>query len=242
MKKLLTLLVILGMGTTVYGAGIIDLKVNGEAYTGQDVQGSDIITINWMETTENPGSFGYGFRLDVDHGDYVADTFRLHPGGALGTLSADYPIDDGFAVTGNTTYFPGTPGPIDGIMFTLDFHVPGDLEASTYINLSPQGAYGGMDTSSLATRLHVIPEPCPCLGDLNGDNDQDLDDLIDLVGLLKKAKFFTGQYLIQPADADWNPCGDMDGDDDIDLDDLIDLVGALKKCKFFTGQYVCPCE
>jgi hypothetical protein len=168
----------------------------------------------------------------TDYGTCVCDA--SYPGTLSGVGTSGVTVEMG------SLYASGDPAPAD----------TGDLvqvtHSGTQLTVEVNVIRGGIvmenpDQDPEHNLPLVCGPPGVCAGDLDGDNDKDLDDLTDLVGKLKKAKIMTGQYLITQSDADWNPGGDLDGDDDIDLDDLTDLVGALKQCKFFTGEYSCSC-
>ncbi len=86
------------------------------------------------------------------------------------------------------------------------------------------------------------PSPCvTCGGDLDANGVVNLDDLNQLVGDLTMAKINTGQWLINPGDAEWRSCSDMDSDDDIDLADLNRMVGNLTWEKIMADNWYYPC-
>jgi len=78
---------------------------------------------------------------------------------------------------------------------------------------------------------------CECLGDLNGDDQRDLEDLQDLSGRLSAVG---SPFIVYPWDAEnWHPCGDMNEDDQMDLDDLQALSALLLEAG---SPFIVPCE
>ena len=157
MKKLLALVLILAMAS-VSSAATVDIVVNDTPWDGESsVYTSDIITITFYDDTGVAGPFAQ-FEMAVDHGDYVEDSFATVPGNFMGApLAVTAPVEDGLVVAGSPMWMPGTLAP-DGL-YTVAFHVPGDLEESTLINITFSGGYLGADTSALSTAIHVVPEP-----------------------------------------------------------------------------------
>ena len=164
MKKLIFAFALIALVANVGNAATIDILVNDQAYTGQDVVASDIITVIWVnDETYKYGGFG-SFLMNVSAGDFVPDSGWTYPGLALGSVT-DTVVGDGFDVliTGSQTYpeLPLEP------MASFDFHVGADLEPSTDIIIDPyQGSWVGTyaavggDDSLPYVVLHVgIPEP-----------------------------------------------------------------------------------
>jgi len=155
MKKLLVLVLVLGL-TQAASAATSEVLVNGLPWTGGDVEGSDIITWMLLETPGipiQPFSASPVWGVWVDHGDYVASVIIA---GGMGNMALHQPVGDGLDISGNYTYF-GTLVPGDGIVQLLEFHVPEDLEPSSWINITFTGNYGGFTPADIA--IHVIPEP-----------------------------------------------------------------------------------
>ena len=161
MKKLLTLFIVLAMAASASAVTVTyDITVNDMPYTGQDVVGSDIIHVQWMAAPADlMGGFA-AFALDVDHGDYVAQSFYLQAGFIMQTMAVVSPVGDGLQVTGSATGFSLAPDQVAGV-FGFDFHVPEDLAPSTWINITPTaGTFNLVNFDLLPSiALHVIPEP-----------------------------------------------------------------------------------
>ena len=84
--------------------------------------------------------------------------------------------------------------------------------------------YRGDRAAVNAFELRSIPqeeEGCPCLGDLNADEQVDLDDLQAVAGILLDA----GSPFIVPVGE--GHCGDLNTDLQVDLDDLQAVAGIL---------------
>ena len=161
MKKL-TFILAIALIANVCNAASMEILVNGQDYTGQDVVASDIITVNWLE--DNAYIYGgfEGLRINVSAGDYAAGTASLIGGLTLPSILVET-AGDGFNVdiTGTGLPFP------TGIVATWDFHVGEDLEESSIILIDPTvgpyaGIYadlGGQDGLPYQ-ELHVgVPEP-----------------------------------------------------------------------------------
>ena len=156
---MLIVLIVLAMTSVASATGIMIL-VNGDPYTGQDVKGSDYITVLWLETEQSDGlMFTGGFTWSVDHGDFTGSGYYKSP--AFGGFVAD-PLADGFVFGAgqNTFWTPGSPSlPEDDVVLWYEFHVPYDLEESTYITIDTTGIYGGVNQDEMDIVLHVMPEP-----------------------------------------------------------------------------------
>ena len=74
-----------------------------------------------------------------------------------------------------------------------------------------------------------------CLGDLNGDDQIDLQDLDDMTNRLVAVG---PPFIVYPTDPEWHPCGDMDDDGDMDLMDLDALVNLLVEAG---SPFIVPC-
>jgi len=84
--------------------------------------------------------------------------------------------------------------------------------------------YRGDRAALNAFELRSIPqqeEGCPCLGDLNADEQVDLEDLQGLAGILLDA----GSPFVVPVEEGY--CGDLNNDLQVDLDDLQTVAGIL---------------
>ena len=157
MKKLLALVLILAMASAA-SASIVVITVNGEDYTGQDVEGSDVIQIILMDTVNtqlqniNPGT-----TISVDNADTYSHTFAT---GGMFPSSVFTVEGDGYTWAGNVGYM-FVAMPADDIVFVNEFHVPDGLEFSTEINIEWTISYmtdEPMPYSGSAI-LHVVPEP-----------------------------------------------------------------------------------
>ena len=161
MKKALVLVLVLAMASVSFGlAEEVSqvILVNGSPWMGEDVEGSDIITVMLMDTRLNLSPFGLVVPpsgVTVDHGDYLAHYIT---GGYMGTMALHNPVGDGFDLTGNATWM-FIPVPGDDVVLMIEFHVPDDLVESDWINITWGGTYGGDDLTVLDTAIHVIPEP-----------------------------------------------------------------------------------
>jgi hypothetical protein len=153
MKRLLGLVLVLAIVSASYGAASVEVLVNGEPWQGQDVEASQVITVNLLDTGFfKPFSAAPMFGVGVDHGDLQNLRF-VAPN--LGNMKLVDPEGDGFAVRGNGTYIMvNVP---EGVALGFDFHVPDDLQPSDYINVTWAGNYGGLTPDDIA--IHVIPEP-----------------------------------------------------------------------------------
>lgn len=144
---------------------------------------------------------------------------------------------------------PNAPEPNNAL---LSFKVSGSDDCNVYISgNAARGKVVFYDATNeddgrdvVYTGCEVVFGGCPtCPGDLDGDNDYDLDDFSALKGKLVYAKYLTGEYLILPDDPTtgflWDECGDMmTQDNDIDLDDFSALKGKLVYAKYLTGEYL----
>ena len=84
--------------------------------------------------------------------------------------------------------------------------------------------YRGDRAAVNAFELRSIPqqeEGCPCLGDLNADEQVDLEDLQAVAGILLDA----GSPFIVPVEP--GHCGNLNEDEQVDLDDLQLVAGVL---------------
>jgi hypothetical protein len=160
MKKLLVFLTVLVVSGVANGV-VMDILVNGQPWQGEDVKGSDIITVLWINDMEYQyGGFG-SFTINVSNGDYVADSGYINPALSLGSITVT-PKDPGHDVllTGSQM-----PLPVD-VMASWEFHVPDYKVDSDYIIIDPvSGAWLGVyaspgpDDNLPYVVLHVIPEP-----------------------------------------------------------------------------------
>ena len=161
MKKFLTLFIVLAMAASASAVTVeYAVTVNGAPYTGQDVAGSEIIHVQWMAAPEDlMGGFG-AIVIDIDHGDYVADSFYEQAGFMMTTMGVVSPVADGFQVSGGSTGFNLAPDQVNGVI-GFDFHVPEDLEPSTLITIGPTAGTFNLVSFDLLPSivLHVIPEP-----------------------------------------------------------------------------------
>jgi hypothetical protein len=157
MKKLLTLFLVLAMAS-ITSAASLDFAVNGGAYVGQDVMGSDIVTLTLMD--DRGATFLAGAidtsNINVSIGDNYSHTFFLAPNMGGWTFT---PVGDGYTSVGSAIWFGGLL-PADGVIFTHEFHVPDGLAFSTNITVDYDINYSiaGGDVAGQAV-LHVVPEP-----------------------------------------------------------------------------------
>ena len=154
MKRFLALLIVLVM-TSAASAAYMEITVNDEAYTGQDVEYSDIIKLKLMDdrgTEYLTGTISSVSYIDVDNGDEWAHTWYATPMGGWAFTAAG----DGYDSSGTAMWINGYL-PEDGVIFTHEFHVP-DLPVSTEIVIDYEILYSINGVSGSET-LHVIPEP-----------------------------------------------------------------------------------
>jgi hypothetical protein len=161
MKKILIVLMVLAMASVASATGIM-ITVNGEPYTGQEVQGSDWIQVYWIESEQSDAlAFVGGFNINVDLGDYAGD-YYVYKAPIMGAIQVTDPVGDGFdfGMPSNTMWGVSEPHlPEDDVVFMYEFHVPYGLDDSTYITIDTTGTYGGVDYSQSDIVLHVFPEP-----------------------------------------------------------------------------------
>ncbi len=84
----------------------------------------------------------------------------------------------------------------------------------------------------------TLPDPlvcATCLGDLNGDDQIDLDDLADVEARLLEVG---SPFIVHPWDEQWHACGDMNEDHQMDLEDLQALAGILLEAG---SPFIVPC-
>jgi len=87
-----------------------------------------------------------------------------------------------------------------------------------------------------AFELRSIPQQeqgCPCPGNLNADDQIDLEDLQAVAGILLDA----GSPFIVPVEA--GNCGNLNGDGQIDLEDLQAVAAILLDAG---SPFIVPCE
>ena len=155
MKKLLALVLVFAMASAA-SAVTVDIAVNGLAYEGQDVCGSDIVTLTLVD--DRGAIYLVGAlntsTINVSIGDNYSHTFYAQP--AIGGW-AFTPEGDGYTSVGAGTWFGGFL-PADGAVFVHEFHVPFDLDYSTEIIVDYDINYSIGDVAGQAV-LHVVPEP-----------------------------------------------------------------------------------
>ncbi len=157
MKRILALLIVLAMAS-VASAASIDIAVNGLAYTGDDVYGSDIITIILMDDGSDGSAtqtLGSSY-INVGIADSWSHTFYATPMGGWTFVAAG----DGYTSSGTGMWIGGSL-PQDGEVFVHEFHVPYDLEFSTEILVEYDIIYNRVpgEEQSGSILLHVAPEP-----------------------------------------------------------------------------------
>ena len=141
-------------------------------------------------------------------------------------------INSGSVLIENAT---GTVGfgdpPVEGIAYSFDYTVP-DVPVGEVWTIGPGHGCNKKGTCGPAPlTLTLVPAPCSCLGDLNGDEMVDLEDLQATADILLDA----GVPFIVPAGPDH--CGELNGDGQIDLEDLQESAGWLLDCP----GYWCLC-
>lgn len=96
-----------------------------------------------------------------------------------------------------------------------DFVIP--LECYAY-NLTYQGNMVCPTPVGAMAGFYYKPggNPCPCIGDLDGDGDRDISDLSSLLSAFG-----------QTGDPGSLGCADTDGDGDVDITDLASLLGTF---------------
>ena len=117
MSRLLMLALVLALTSASYATvATIEITVNGQDYTGQSVEPSDIIKVVWNTTTSIFGGYT-NLDFNVSLGDYVADSFRQR---VLTFGPHFYPVDTGagMAIRG---FGSGIPFPA-GWTFEFEFH------------------------------------------------------------------------------------------------------------------------
>jgi len=161
MKKLMIFLAIALMANAA-SAALLELTVNDQPWTGQDVGPSDIITVVW--NNDVAGQYGGFGALTINHsngeqaGDAWVDPRFVYP---LITI-VPLPPPEGFDVIITGGGYPTPTGPLAG----WTFHVPDYKEASDIIIIDPvSGAFNnvyavpGPDDGLPYVELHVTPEP-----------------------------------------------------------------------------------
>jgi len=165
MKKLLTVLLVLGLASLAQAA----VSFQAPGVNVQEVKPSDIIRIQLISDATNV----FGMQFDV-----LSDKGGEASAPALATgWNAGY---EGLAMNQGGTLISYVqaaqtgvpPTKLGGTLFSFSFHVP-ELPPSTFITIS-WGPYGGYDNPYIATMdsagnrvdvaagslvLHVIPEP-----------------------------------------------------------------------------------
>ena len=95
-----------------------------------------------------------------------------------------------------------------------------------------EGSKGILNAFELMAVGYVMPE-CLCPGDLNSDDQVDLEDLQAVAGILLDAG---SPFVVLVGEGD---CGDLNNDEQIDLEELQAIAGIL----FNAGSpFVAPCE
>lgn len=163
MKKMLALVLVLGLASVSSAAITMEMQVNGAPIQGS-VKPSDIIRICWNNTAGPSGLSGLNFL--VDQGEKVSFVSQPSVGTLLSNTLAANQDGMGVRVTGALSAI----GVNAGTLFCLEFHVP-ELPASTIITLDVlAGGSNGLVGPGLTARpgdgdswpfatLHVIPEP-----------------------------------------------------------------------------------
>ena len=199
----------------------LDIKVNGQAWDGSDVEPNDLIEVTWQDQEIGYGGFG-DFRMNVSSGDstggWITQQGWLFPPwfDIVGKVEGGFDVE--IAAAGN----PSPTGNIFGVTFRVPEYEPG-LE---YIIIDPcsgswNGAYGvpGPEDPLPYAELHIAGEEEEVdYGDAPDPNYQTL-----LVRNGARHVIVAGMYLGSGVDAepdgqpDPNALGDDgDGNDDED--------------------------
>jgi len=94
------------------------------------------------------------------------------------------------------------------------------------------GREGGRAILNAFELVSAAAMECPCIGDLNADEQVDLEDLQGLAGFLLDA----GSPFVVPVEA--GHCGDLNSDLQLDLEDLQGVAGILLQAG---SPFVVPC-
>jgi 6-phosphogluconolactonase (cycloisomerase 2 family) len=136
------------------------------------------------------------FLIDEEADDLISTGFSFDVG-LQGSLGNQVILGDLLLMTDNTTAIDGIRG-----MYAFDTFPNGNFTMNGDIVDSQ-----GISPRDIAT---WIPVPQPCPGDVDGDQDADLDDLTLLLQT----------FGLCSGDAGFNPAADLDGNGCVDLDDL----------------------
>lgn len=158
MRKFIVLILVMCLANFASATTIFNVLVNGQAWDLGDVAGSDNITIIVNDPGAVGGFGGFGaYVISVDHGDFTGGS--VHAALAIAPSATAVVNGDGFDATLTGSAFAASPL---GDIGQIDFHVPNDLTASTYIIIAQtSGSWNGdFNTAGWpSVMLHVIPEP-----------------------------------------------------------------------------------
>jgi len=164
MKKLLVLMMVLGMATMANAT--IQLSVNGVIDGGENVTDisiapSDTITIDIWNNADDLPTRNFTAYLDIypnNTGCYTTANALLGP--AAGDFPASFQLDilgdiDEYTIYQN--WNPGTPGEVEGAIFLIDLHCesPDNIVTVELYDERVDGGYTIVDTLI----IHQIPEP-----------------------------------------------------------------------------------
>ncbi len=175
-------------------------------------------------------------------------SYNIYPGSIVIDENTGDIIDDGTPV-GDASQYEGTLGGLNTTGITIEM---GSLYADGETPPAKTGdiitlVLSGPGTVTVAENVIrggvVMEDPdvssnssfdCGCLGDLNGDDQIDLDDLMTMSGILLQAG---SPFVVDvpPAPA----AADMNGDDQVDLDDLMTMSGILLQAG---SPFIVDCE
>ncbi len=175
-------------------------------------------TLNDCVFRNNQASFGGGLYNDGDaccsqwEGNITLidclfeDNEALESGGGIYNAIFGFPVIQGTTLRNNTAIFFGSG------MFSEDQMLPA---VSDSVFCGNQGTSDQITGPWTDDGDNAIEDNCqtPCPGDLDGNGDVSVDDLLALLAVFEL-----------------NADGDCDGDDDTDVDDLLLLIGNYGDC------------
>jgi hypothetical protein len=158
MRKFLVLILVMSLANFASATTIFKILVNGQPHAGEDLVGSDDITVIVNDPAAVGGFGGYAsYKIDVSAGDFTSGTVHAE---LILVPSVTSVVDgDGFIATLTGSALALSPV---GDVGTVLFHVPNDLEASTDIVIAQVAGAWNNDFNTAnypSVTLHVIPEP-----------------------------------------------------------------------------------
>jgi hypothetical protein len=150
MKKLMVLLIVMGIASVASAGLTLDVLVNDVA--ADSVMPGDTVTL--IVNGDKAFAGFSALSLTVDNGALVGYSY---PDGAFMNTMADTVVGDGFNIAGGISGFAWTL-PADGSFLTTVFTVPTDIMASA-IAIDFAGSIANDPSAGLSTALTVVPEP-----------------------------------------------------------------------------------